>query len=275
MAEAGKLSEMKGDAAYYSGKVLRILAFIFVIIVAVIGTFMVATWQEALWPIRWRVENMWQVAFGNMLDGPCWDARHRHLCDEQGKLKHTWHVQQNSMHSATARQICRVEPGLAALCELHDLYPYFNRHLFDGELPDVIISLRCMHGGLVRIHRTQFVERGGAKVPMIIIDPHDFKHRSSLRVASVLVREMIQVKVALDNGSIERTGHGSAFAAKMKLAGLRTTSTGLDSGKPTGTFVGHIIIKGGTFWQVAMRHPLIAKNTLSLADQRPQRMTAS
>lgn len=130
------------------------------------------------------------------------------------------------------------------------MFAYFNRRLFAGELPGVILNF-SRHRRALGFFAPKRWERGeGDKAKVtheISINPATLKTRPPAEVASTLVHEMTHLWQE-ERGEPSRTGyHNKEWSAKMDAIGLRPTDDGTPDGKKVGQHMTHLIVPGGAF----------------------------
>lgn len=128
------------------------------------------------------------------------------------------------------------------------MYDHFNRTLFDGRLPPVILnfSRRARTYGFFAPKRWN---NGDARTHEISLNPSYLKTRPGREVASTLVHEMAHLWQQ-EYGTPSRTGyHNTEWAAKMEAIGLQPTDTGQAGGRRVGQNMTHLVIDGGPFDQ--------------------------
>lgn len=138
-------------------------------------------------------------------------------------------------------------PTAATYDELNRAYDFFNDRLFDGRLPEVLITLsrtRKAHG---YFSPERFSNRDGdTHLDEISLNP-DSCGRDPKVVLSTLVHEMAHVQQQHE-GKPSRGGyHNKEWAGMMLDIGLTPTATGAEGGKMTGAKITHMIDPGGRF----------------------------
>lgn len=130
-------------------------------------------------------------------------------------------------------------------------YQHFNSTLFDGELPDCIITLNRKKGTRGYFHYKKFISRDESKrlVSEIALNPDEFIDRSNTEILSTLVHEMVHLWQYYSDVPCRVGYHDKTFAAKMKEVGLQPSSDGTVDGKETGQKMTHYIIQSGKFDQ--------------------------
>jgi predicted SprT family Zn-dependent metalloprotease len=135
---------------------------------------------------------------------------------------------------------------------LQAAFDHFNKHLFEGGIPDPFITYqrKARSGGHFSPNR--FIGRGGNFASHeLSLNSDGFVGRTDKFICSVLVHEMT-------HGWQERFGkkkrkrynyHDREWAAKMKEIGLQPSNTGMVGGKETGVQMAHYVIDGGPFDQ--------------------------
>jgi SprT-like family len=146
-----------------------------------------------------------------------------------------------------------VTPTEQVYLELQVAYSVFNTCLFDGRLPDCVITLQRAAGSYGYFCSQRFVSRDGKQSDEIALNPSHFAARSDAGVLSTLGHEMAHLD-QFHFGKPGRAGyHSRAWANLMKTIGLHASATGLPGGRQTGYQMTHYIIKGGPFDVVTAR----------------------
>lgn len=135
---------------------------------------------------------------------------------------------------------------------LDDAYQYFNKHLFEGKLPDCLITLNRKARTYGYYHHEKFESRDGKqRVSEISLNPDNFNEREDIEILSTLTHEMCHVQQFFFGNPPRRGYHDKEFAILMSEVGLQVSSTGEVGGKTTGQKMSHYIIEGGKFEKVA------------------------
>jgi predicted SprT family Zn-dependent metalloprotease len=145
----------------------------------------------------------------------------------------------------------RPNPTKETYEELNRAYQFFNRKLFNSELPRCVITLQRKSGAGGFYDSQRFNHRDG-KLPTdeIALNPRYFKGSSVERTLSVLVHEMThQLNFVRTNK--RKSYHDRSWAGMMKEVGLYPSSTGQPGGKETGWRMSHYIVPDGPFQQAA------------------------
>jgi len=130
-------------------------------------------------------------------------------------------------------------------------YDHFNWHLFDGQLPNCLITLQRKGRSYGYFSPKRFVRQDGKASHEIALNPAYFATRSLEETLSTLVHE--QVHLWQDcYATPGRSGyHNRQWADKMKAIGLHPSSTGKPGGKELGDSISHYIIDDGRFERAA------------------------
>lgn len=136
---------------------------------------------------------------------------------------------------------------------LDDAFKYFNGKLFEGKLPDILITLNRLNKRTKGYHwfeKFQGRKNKKQKLSEIALNP-DFFDEDYIEILDTLVHEMThQWQNYFGNPS--RAGyHNWEWANKMKEIGLQPSSTGEVGGKEVGQRMDDYIISGGQFEIVA------------------------
>ena len=125
-------------------------------------------------------------------------------------------------------------------------YDFFNRELFDGGLPQVLVTLQRHANTRGYFSPERFSGRiDEAVVHELALNPDNFTGRTDEMILSTLVHEMCHVWQQTYGKAPRRGYHDRQWAAKMREVGLQPSSTGEEGGKETGQAVSHYIISDG------------------------------
>src|SRR3990167_2000828 len=140
----------------------------------------------------------------------------------------------------TAENFSRTEKFLTpteTICaELQCAYTYFNRALFNDELPECMLTIdysgRCILG---YFRPYSFVSNSGILVDQISMNPAFLLKDDLVWVLSTLVHEMCHLWVFRCTSRKKVTGyHCKVWGAKMESIGLIPSHTGKPGGRKTG-----------------------------------------
>ena len=130
--------------------------------------------------------------------------------------------------------------------KLQKAFGYYNEHLFDGCLDNVIITTNN-NGKALGYASNGHWFYGEEAVDEISLCKKSFNNRTLVEILSTLVHEMCHVW-QYQHGKPSRGGyHNKEWGVKMKEVGLHPSSTAQPGGKETGQRVSHYIVKGGAF----------------------------
>jgi hypothetical protein len=129
-------------------------------------------------------------------------------------------------------------------------YDFFNRALFDGSLPQVLVTLQRHAKSRGYFSPERFNGRiDEAAVHELALNPDSFTGRTDEMILSTLAHEMAHVWQQTHGKPPRRSYHDRQWAAKMREIGLQPSSTAEPGGKETGQKVSHYIIPGGRYAQ--------------------------
>src|SRR5919109_5594864 len=127
-------------------------------------------------------------------------------------------------------------------------YDFFNRELFGGSLPQVLVTLHRHANTRGYFSPERFSGRiTEAAVHELALNPDNFTGRTDELILSTLVHEMCHVWQQTYGKAPRKGYHDRQWAAKMKEVGLQPSSTGEEGGKETGQRVSHYIIPNGRY----------------------------
>jgi hypothetical protein len=150
-------------------------------------------------------------------------------------------------------------------------YEYFNDRLFDGKLPDCLITLTRRRRTLGYFRREAFADKNGEMTHEISLNPTFMAVLGDAEALGTLVHEMAhlwreEAGPANRNGKkVARGYHDRVWARQMADVGLMPSDTGRPGGKKTGFRMDHYVIDGGPF-DLACRELLISEFGLPWAD---------
>lgn len=128
--------------------------------------------------------------------------------------------------------------------KLNEAYDFFNGELFDGALPDCLITLQRHRGAYGYFCGDRFEDAESTLVDEIALNPTHFAVRPVREVLSTLVHEMAHLWQHRFGKSSRNGYHNKEWGRKMKEIGLWPSSTGKEGGKETGQKVSHYIMAG-------------------------------
>jgi hypothetical protein len=127
-------------------------------------------------------------------------------------------------------------------------YDFFNRELFAGGLPQVLVTLQRHANSRGYFSPERFKGRiVKASAHELALNPDTFAGRTDAMILSTLVHEMAHVWQQTYGEPPRRGYHDRQWAGKMREIGLQPTSTGEPGGKETGQSVTHYIIPEGRY----------------------------
>jgi predicted SprT family Zn-dependent metalloprotease len=131
---------------------------------------------------------------------------------------------------------------------LDEAFEYFNKKLFEGMLPDVMITLqrKSRTNGYHHFHKFKGRENQ-QEITEIALNPDNFSERTDTDILSTLVHEMCHHWQYSIGEPSKRGYHDKEWASKMIEIGLMPSSTGEPGGKQTGQRMSHYIVEGGQF----------------------------
>jgi predicted SprT family Zn-dependent metalloprotease len=125
------------------------------------------------------------------------------------------------------------------------VFDYFNRILFDGHLPRIILnfSRRAKSMGFFAAERWR---QGAEHTHEISLNP-DVLDRPLLESMQTLVHEMVHLWQHEFGRPSRRGYHNSEWAGQMEVIGLMPSTTGKPGGGRTGQKMSDYVIEGGPF----------------------------
>jgi hypothetical protein len=129
-----------------------------------------------------------------------------------------------------------------------DAYDFFNRELFEGSLPQVLVTLQRHANTRGYFSPERFSGRvNKAVVHELALNPDSFTGLTDEMILSTLVHEMCHVWQQTYGKAPRKGYHDRQWAGKMREVGLQPSTTGEEGGKETGQSVSHYIIPDGRY----------------------------
>jgi predicted SprT family Zn-dependent metalloprotease len=130
----------------------------------------------------------------------------------------------------------------------NEVYDLFNQLLFEGKLPDCLITLQRRNRSRGYFAHQNFAHRRGSEIlDEIALNPKTFHERTDREIASTLVHEMTHQWQHHFGSPGRGKYHNREWADKMIALGLMPSNTGEPGGKQTGQSVTHYIVDDGPF----------------------------
>lgn len=154
-----------------------------------------------------------------------------------------------AIHTAAVMQ----RPTSETYKELQFAVDVFNKELFDGQLPDCLITLqrRPRTGGYFSPAR--FGTRNGKTTDEIALNPENFALHPLLFILQVVAHEQAHQWQHHFGKPTRRTYHDREWSEKMISIGLMPSQTGRPGGRKVGQKMSDYPIPGGRFLEVANR----------------------
>jgi hypothetical protein len=162
-----------------------------------------------------------------------------------------------------------IEPTKETYDRFQDAYAYFNRALFEGQLPNCLITLQRSKRSYGYFCGDRFGRDDGLVTDEIALNPRYFRERPADKVLSTLVHEMAHLWQHHFGKPGRGRYHNRQWAERMKLSGLQPSSTGKEGGQETGDCVSHYIVPGGPF-EMAANELLMIGFAIAWTEEPPE-----
>lgn len=146
---------------------------------------------------------------------------------------------------------------------LDEAYNFFNKKLFNNELPNCMIVLqrkgknnlgyfrpeRFLDREQVELHKEKKLKKDQiTRIDELSLNPDNFIGYSDTAILSTLAHEMAHVWQYRCTEKYPRNGyHDKVWGKKMEEIGLMPSNTGKEGGKRTGQQMHHYIVENGKF----------------------------
>nr|AMP42390.1 putative zinc metalloproteinase Mpr protein [uncultured bacterium IN-11] len=139
-----------------------------------------------------------------------------------------------------------MKPAIEAYQQLQEAYEFFNKELFDEQLPNMLITFQRGKRTFSYFSPARF--DGKAKTDELAINPEYLGCRPLTDTLASLVHDMVHAWQHYIAEKKARTGyHDRVWADKMEEIGLMPSDTGAVGGKRTGQSMSHYVIPNGLF----------------------------
>lgn len=157
-----------------------------------------------------------------------------------------------------------MKPTKEQFAAFQNAFDYFNKVLFAGELPQVLLTLSRSGKKIAGQFKTNAwassaddINDDAYKMPVqheISLNPETFNYGET-EIYSTLVHEMVHLWQEVNGTAPRKCYHDKGFAEKMELVGLTPSSTGMPGGKRTGQKMGDYPTPNGVFLQALEKMP--------------------
>lgn len=148
----------------------------------------------------------------------------------------------------------RQQPTNDQFTAYQGLYDHFNKELFSGILPSIILNF-SRHAGACGFFAANRWTQGAVKTHEISLNPTYLAKADFQDVCQTLVHEQAH-QLQYTFGKPSRTGyHNTEWSDKMIEVGLMPSTTGQPGGKITGQKMSDYMIEGGKFEEVYKNLP--------------------
>lgn len=161
-------------------------------------------------------------------------------------------------------------PTLEAYNELQLAYDHYNAALFDGQLPQCLITMQRQANCMGYFSRKRFVRSDGQTTDEIALNPEMLASNPITETLQTLVHEMVHLWQYHYGKPGRRGYHNREWGLKMEAIGLMPSSTGKPGGAKTGERMADYPIIGGPFLE-ATRKLLTSDFRISWHDRYPAR----
>lgn len=142
-----------------------------------------------------------------------------------------------------------MKPTQQAYAELQQAFDHFNARLFDGQLPDCLLTLQREKHTYGYFSKSRFIGRDGRRIDEIALNPSYFAVVPLVEIMQTIVHEMAHLWQHHFGAPGRSRYHNDQWANKMEEIGLMPSDTGRPGGKRTGDRVADYAIAGGRFLQ--------------------------
>jgi len=164
-----------------------------------------------------------------------------------------------------------IKPTRETYDPLQQAYENLNRSLFEGELPNCLITLQRSKKSYGYFCGDRFGRADGTLTDEIALNPTHFRDRPQEEVLATLAHEMVHLWQHHFGKPGRGRYHNREWAEKMKAIGLQPTSTSKEGGDETGDVMGHLIVPDGLIDRTVRK--LLAKGLVVAWTEQPELRT--
>jgi predicted SprT family Zn-dependent metalloprotease len=165
-----------------------------------------------------------------------------------------------------------IKPTRETYDPLQQAYENLNRALFDGELPNCLITLQRSKKSYGYFCGDRFGRADGTLTDEIALNPTHFRDRPQEDVLATVAHEMVHLWQHHFGKPGRGRYHNKEWAEKMRSIGLQPTSTGKDGGAEIGDVMDHIIVADGSFDRTVRK--MLARGLVVSWTEQPEKHTA-
>lgn len=141
------------------------------------------------------------------------------------------------------------KPTATAYAELQQAFDHFNDRLFDGQLPQCLLTLQREKKTCGYFSAQRFGDTEGKRADEIALNPAYFAVEPLQEIMQTIVHEMVHLWQYHFGKPGRGRYHNDQWADKMQTIGLMPSSTGQPGGRRTGDHMADYAIEGGAFEQ--------------------------
>ena len=135
---------------------------------------------------------------------------------------------------------------------LQSAYQFFNEKLYQGGLPDCLITVQRQKRVMAYVDKERWVNEQGVRTYELALNPGYFANHPLIEVFQTLVHEQCHIwQDVFGRQQSRRCYHNREWADKMLSIGLHPSDTGKPGGKQVGQSMADYPIPGGLFERVA------------------------
>ncbi|MDD5406946.1 MAG: SprT-like domain-containing protein [Sulfurovaceae bacterium] len=135
---------------------------------------------------------------------------------------------------------------------LQKIYHIFNEKLFEGTLPNCLITVQRKKSVMGYFSSHRWVSNDGIKIHELALNPAYFTSCNFIEVFQTMVHEMCHLWQFEHGKPSRRSYHNKEWAQKMESIGLIPSSTGVPGGSKTGQNMNDYPQKNGLFERVCI-----------------------
>lgn len=143
-----------------------------------------------------------------------------------------------------------MNPTPELYASLEEAYEFFNKSLFEGQLPTIIFTVQRQKGVMGYFAPDRWGTLDGSRCHEIAINPSYIANSCLIDVLQTLVHEMAHCWQHCFGRPGRGHYHNKEWAKKMISIGLMPSTTGVPGGAITGQCMSDYLLEGGQFAEV-------------------------
>ena len=140
-----------------------------------------------------------------------------------------------------------MKPTESLISKIQLAYDHFNEDLFEGKLPDVILTAQRINKTMGYFSADRWAGKDGETRHEIAINPEYVANSAMIEMLQTIAHEQAHLFQHVYGSPSRKSYHNSEWSELMEGIGLMPSDTGAPGGKRTGQKMADYPIEGGKF----------------------------